>query len=327
MKTAKILGVGSYSPSQVLTNKDLEKIIETTDEWIISRTGIRERRVAPKEEITSDLALKASQKALEDAGISPDELDLVILGTTTPDMIFPATACFVQAKLGLSKVAAFDLAAACSSFIYGLSVANSFIRAEIYRTILVIGVEIMTRIVDWTDRNTCVLFGDGAGAAIIRAADDNSSGILSTHIYSDGNYSKYLYGPGGGTLHPASHESVEKRLHYIKMNGNETFKGAVKAMTEAAREAMSHNNFQPENIDLFIPHQANQRIIEAVAERLRIPMEKTFINVERYGNTSSASIPIALDEAKRQQKIKPGDLVLLASFGAGFTWGSALIRW
>jgi 3-oxoacyl-[acyl-carrier-protein] synthase-3 len=327
MKTAKILGVGSYSPSQILTNKDLEKIIETTDEWIWSRTGIRERRVAPKDEITSDLALKASQRALEDAGINPEDLDLVILGTTTPDMIFPATACFVQAKLGTTRAAAFDLAAACSSFIYGLSVANCYIRAEAYQTILVIGVEIMTRIVDWTDRNTCVLFGDGAGAAVVRADDDNSSGILSTHIYSDGNYTKYLYGPGGGTLYPASHESIDQRLHYIKMNGNETFKGAVKAMTEAAREALIYNNYQPENIDLFIPHQANQRIIDAVAERLQIPTEKTFVNVDKYGNTSSASIPIALDEAIKQNKIKPGDLVLLASFGAGFTWGSALIRW
>ena len=327
MINAKIFGVGSYCPEPILANKDLENIIETTDEWIVSRTGIRERRVAPKEEITSDLACKASERALADAGISAEELDLLILGTTTPDMIFPSTACFVQAKLGANKAAAFDLAAACSSFIYALSVANSFIKTGSYRTIMVIGVEIMTRIVDWTDRNTCILFGDGAGAAVLKRAEDNSSGILSTHIYSDGNYTKHLYGPGGGTLHPASHETVDQRLHFIKMNGNEIYKGAVKAMTEAAREALSYNNLQPENIDLFIPHQANRRIVDAVVEKLQISVGKTFINVEKYGNTSSASIPIALDEAVKQGRIKKNDLVLLASFGAGFTWGSALIRW
>ena len=327
MINAKIFGVGSYCPEPILANKDLENIIETTDEWIVSRTGIRERRVAPKEEITSDLAFKASERALADAGISAEELDLLILGTTTPDMIFPSTACFVQAKLGANKAAAFDLAAACSSFIYALSVANSFIKTGSYRTIMVIGVEIMTRIVDWTDRNTCILFGDGAGAAVLKRAEDNSSGILSTHIYSDGNYTKHLYGPGGGTLHPASHETVDQRLHFIKMNGNEIYKGAVKAMTEAAREALSYNNLQPENIDLFIPHQANRRIVDAVVEKLQISVGKTFINVEKYGNTSSASIPIALDEAVKQGRIKKNDLVLLASFGAGFTWGSDLIRW
>lgn len=327
MTRAKICGVGSYCPAKILSNEDLEKIVETSDEWIVSRTGIKERRIAPKEEITSDLAFNASERALADAGISANELDLVILGTTTPDMIFPATACFVQARLGANKAAAFDLAAACSSFIYALSVADSFIRTGPYRTILVIGVEIMTRIVDWTDRNTCVLFGDGAGAAVLRRVEDNSSGILSTHIFSDGNLAKHLYGPGGGTLHPASHETVDQRLHFIKMNGNETYKGAVKDMTEAAREALIYNNLQPENIDLFIPHQANRRIVDAVVDKLQIPIEKTFINVEKYGNTSSASIPIALDEAVKQGRIKAKDLVLLAAFGAGFTWGSALIRW
>ena len=329
MRVTKILGSGSYVPAPIMANQDLERSVETSNTWITNRTGIKERRVAPKEEITSSLAIEASKKALEDAEVDAQGLELIILGTCTPDMIFPATACFVQAGLGAKNASAFDLSAGCSGFLYSLSLADSLIRCNRYNTILVIGVEIMTRIVDWTDRNTCVLFGDGAGAVVAKGveAETGTTGILSTHLHCDGNGAKYLYGPGGGTLHPASHDTVDQRLHYIKMDGPETFKGAVKAMTEATKETLLFNHSCSDDIDLFIPHQANRRIIEAVAERVGIPQERTFINVEKYGNTSAASIPLALDEALKQERIREGDLVLLACFGAGFTWGSALIRW
>lgn len=329
MRIARILGSGSYAPSPILTNLDLEQLVETSDEWITIRTGIKERRVAPKEEVTSSLAIEASRRALEDGGVDAREVELIILGTCTPDMIFPATACFVQAGIGATNAAAFDLSAGCSGFLYSLAMADSLIRCSRHNTVLVIGVEIMTRIVDWTDRNTCILFGDGAGAVVVRGyeAETRTRGILSNHLWSDGNGAKHLYGPGGGTLHPASHETVDQRLHCIKMDGQETFKGGVRAMTEATHEALRYNGYRPEDVDLFIPHQANKRIINAVAERVRIPQERTFVNVEKYGNTSAASIPLALDEALRQNRIREGDLVLLASFGAGFTWASILIRW
>lgn len=328
MRATKIIGVGSYAPVTVLTNRELERMVETSDEWIVARTGIKERRIASREEITSDLATKAAHRALEEAGIGVEELELLILGTSTPDMLFPSTACAVQAKLGAKNAAAFDVSAACSGFLYGLAVAHGFIQSHCYNTILVLGVEIMTRIVDWTDRTTCVLFGDGAGAVVIRGIESKErEGVLSAHLHSDGNCIKYLCGPGGGTLHPPTHETVDQRLHYVKMDGQETFKGAVKTMTEAAREALLFNHYHPEDLSLFIPHQANQRIIDAVSDRLKMPKEKVFANVERYGNTSSASIPLALDEAFREKRIQEGDLVLLATFGAGFTWGSAMIRW
>ncbi|MBI2878071.1 MAG: ketoacyl-ACP synthase III [Candidatus Tectomicrobia bacterium] len=328
MRATKIIGVGSYAPATVLTNQDLERMVETSDEWIVARTGIKERRVAAPGEVTSDLATQASLRALEEAGVGAEELDLLIVGTISPDMLLPSTACAVQAKLGAKNAAAFDIAAACSGFLYGLAVAHGFIQSRCYNTILVIGVEIMTRTLDWTDRTTCVLFGDGGGAAVVRGVETTEKeGVLSVHLHSDGNSMQYLYRPGGGSLYPATQETVAQRLHYVKMDGPETFKGAVRAMSEAAREALLFHDCRPEDLALLIPHQANKRIIDAVTDRLKLPKEKVFINVERYGNTSAGSIPLALDEALRGGRIQRGDRILLTTFGAGFTWASTMIRW
>jgi len=326
MHQTKIIATGSYVPEKVLTNFDLEKMVDTSDEWIRSRTGIAERRISSESEATSDLATEAGQEALKRAGVKPEEIDLILVATITPDMFFPSTACFVQQKMGAKNAAAFDILAACSGFIYGLSVANSYIRTGAFKDILLIGAETLTKITDWKDRSTCVLFGDGAGAVLLRG-EKGEAGLLSTHLYSDGNLWGLLNLPGGGSRNPTTIESVLQGLHFIKMNGNETFKVAVRSLEQACRDALSHNGLDVAEIDLFIPHQANYRIIQAVASRLDLPLQKVYLNLERYGNTSSASIPLALDEAVGKGRVKAKDLILLSSFGGGMTWASAMIRW
>ncbi len=326
MKRSRIVGSGSYVPKMVLTNFDLESMVNTSDEWIIERTGIRERRIAGKDEAASDLAYEASQRALKSSGIKSKDIDLIILATTTPDMIFPSTACLLQDRLNAKKAVAFDVSAACSGFIYALSVADQFIKEGIYKTALVVGSEVLSRITDWNDRATCILFGDGAGAVVLQASLDRR-GIISVHLHSDGALKDLLYIPGGGSRNPASKRTIEKGLHYIKMRGNETFKVAVRNLEEVALEAINSNNLKPSDIDLFIPHQANLRIIQAIAKRLNLSMDKVLVNIDRYGNTSAASIPIALDEASSEGRLKEGDLILMEAFGGGLTWASALVRW
>jgi len=326
MKRARIIGTGSYLPEKVLTNFDLEKMVETSNEWIISRTGIEERRVAADGESTSDLATKAAIRALEAAGVAADELDLIVMGTITGDYPWPATACIVQNNLGAKKAYAYDLSAACSGFVYALGCASDFLQAGRGKKALVIGAETLTRIIDWTDRNTCVLFGDGAGAVVLEA-QDGDAGILSTHLHSDGSYLDLLYQPGFGSRNPASQQGLDDRLCSLRMQGNEVFKVAVRSLTEVSMEALAANQVSSEEVNLFIPHQANRRILEATAKRLNLEDHQVFINVHKYGNTSGATIPVAMDEAFRAGQLKQGDLVLLAAFGGGFTWGSALIRW
>lgn len=326
MTRSKILGTGSYAPEKVLTNQELEKMVDTSDEWIIERTGIKERRIAEDGVTTSDLAYEAGRRALDSAGVDPLEVDLIIVATATPDMIFPATGCIVQDRLGAVNAAAFDLSSACAGFIFALASADAFLRAGIYRKVLVIGAETVSRIVDWTDRNTCVLFGDGAGAAILGTVDDGS-GILSTHLHSDGSMAELLSVPGGGSLNPTSQYTLDNRLHYIKMRGNETFKVAVRALEEAVIEALNHNGLKTSDVDLLVPHQANLRIIQATAKRLGMPMEKVMQTLDKFGNTSAASVPMALDEAVKTGRVAPGSLVMLESFGGGLSWASALIRW
>lgn len=326
MKRSRIVGSGSYVPKMVLTNFDLESMVNTSDEWIIERTGIRERRIAGKDEAASDLAYEASQRALKSSGIKAKDIDLIILATTTPDMVFPSTACLLQDRLNAKKAVAFDVSAACSGFIYSLSVADQFIKEGIYKTALVVGSEVLSRITDWNDRATCILFGDGAGAVVLQASPDRR-GIISVHLHSDGALKDLLYIPGGGSRNPASKKTIEKGLHYIKMRGNETFKVAVRKLEEVALEAINSNNLKPSDIDLFIPHQANLRIIQAIAKRLNLSMDKVLVNIDRYGNTSAASIPIALDEAVSEGRLKEGDLILMEAFGGGLTWASALLRW
>lgn len=323
---SKIIGTGSYVPEKVLTNYDLEKMVDTSHEWIMDRTGISERRIASGEEATSDLAYNASLSALKNAGIKPEDIDFIIVATITPDMLFPSTACLVQEKLGINGIFAFDISAACSGFVYALSVADNFIKSGLYRTGLVIGAEVLSRLVDWTDRSTCVLFGDGAGAVVLQAVS-GENGIISTHLRSDGRMWDMLYVPGGGTRVPASEDMLNKKLQYIKMRGNELFKVAVNTMTEAAREVLKFNGLTSDDITLFIPHQANLRIIQAVGKKLSTPMSKFMINLEKYGNTSAASIPIALYDAISEGRIKENDYILLDAFGGGLTWGASLIKW
>lgn len=323
---AKITGTGSSLPAKVLTNAEIELMVDTSDEWITDRTGIKERRIAVAGEYTSTFALESGRRALSMANVSPEELDLIIVGTVTPDFPFPSTACIIQKELGARNAVAFDVSAACSGFVYGISIADSFIRTGRSRKALVIGAEVLSRIVDWSDRNTCILFGDGAGAAVVEASED-LNGILSTHIFTDGSCWDLLYQPGSGSRNPASDPSTDPKLFYIKMAGNEVFKHAVRALEEAAVAALEANNIKASELALFIPHQANLRIVNATARRLDLQPEKVFINLHKYGNTSSASIPIALDEANRQGRLSRGDLILLDTFGGGFTYGSALIRW
>ncbi len=326
MTKACIIGTGSYVPEKVLTNSDLEKILDTSDEWIVTRTGIRERHVAADGEATSDLATKAAKQALDMAGLTADDIDLIVVGTISGDYPWPATACLVQHKLGTRGQAAFDVSAACSGFLYALANAVSQIESGQIRRALVIGAEILTRLVDWEDRNTCVLFGDGAGAVILEG-QQGTRGILSTHLHADGSYWELLHQPGFGSVHPPSAEGIAARLPFLKMQGNEVFKIAVRSLHEVAVEALEANGCSAEDVDLFIPHQANQRILDATAKRLGLRDDQVFVNVERFGNTSGASIPIALDEANRTGRLKAGDLVLLDAFGGGLTWASALLRW
>jgi len=326
MIRARIVGTGSYVPEKVLTNQDLEHIVDTSDEWIVARTGIKERRITTNGEASSTLATFAAQNALEMAGISPEELDVIVVGTVTPDMFFPSVGCIVQDKLGAKKAAAFDVSAGCTGFIYALSIADTFIKSGNYKKALVVGTENLSKITDYQDRGTCVLLGDGAGAVVL-VGEEGERGILSTHLHSDGSCGNLLYQPGGGTAIPASYESIDKRLHYLKMDGNKLFKVAVKSLEEAVLETLAFNNIDNSEIDLFIPHQANLRIIQAIAKRLNLPEEKVVVNIDKYGNTSSASIPIALDEANRGGRISDDNLLLFNAFGAGLTWGAALVRW
>jgi 3-oxoacyl-[acyl-carrier-protein] synthase-3 len=326
IKRAKIVGTGSAVPERILTNRDLEKMVETNDEWIVSRSGIRERHVSDDQTATSDLASLAAQRALEEANISPEELDLIMVATATPDMVFPSTACLLQDILGAKNAAHMDLVAACSGFVYGLSIGDAIISSGRYRTILVIGAETLTKITDYQDRGTCVLFGDAAGAVILRPTREDR-GVLETYLGGNGSLWRLLYMPAGGSRMPASHETVDKRLHTIKMSGNEVFKAAVKAMGDAALKVLQQAGLTAQDVDLMIPHQANIRIIRATAKRIHLPIERVYINIDRYGNTSAASIPLAMDEARRKGLGKKGDIWLLVAFGGGFTWGSVLIRW
>ena len=325
-RTVSIIGTGSYLPQRVMTNQELEKLVETSDDWITSRTGIKERHIAAEGESTSDLAAGAARDAMENAGITADEIDLIIVATVTPDMFFPSTACFVQAKIGARNAACFDVSAACAGFLYALEIAQQFITSHTYDTILVIGAEKLSSIVDWTDRNTCVLFGDGAGAAVLRHRG-GGHGIISTYMASDGGLSEILYIPGGGSRFPITKENADQRLNSIRMNGKETYKHAVISMMDAAQRALADANLKPDDLACIIPHQANLRIIEAIAHRLNIPLDRFLVNLDRYGNTSAAAVAIALDEANRTGRMKVGDYVLLVVFGGGLTWASSVIQW
>ena len=327
MIRARIVGIGSAVPRKLLTNADLEKLVETSDDWITSRTGIRERHIVSEGEKFSDLCTKASELALKRAHVKPEDLDMILVGTISGDMPFPATSCLVQRNLGASNAAASDVSAACVGFLYGLHLADGLVQSRKAENVLVIGGEILSRYVDWTDRGTCVLFGDGAGAAVVQATKGDH-GILGSIMRSNGNYADFICMPGGGSNHPANDpKSIEQKLPYIRMKGNETFKVAVNAMANVTAELLREQGFTHENVDIFIPHQANQRIISAVGEKLKIEPSKVFMNIERYGNTSAASIPIALDECVTEGRIQDGSMVLLTAFGAGLVWGSVLLRW
>jgi 3-oxoacyl-[acyl-carrier-protein] synthase-3 len=324
--SAGILSTGRAYPEGVLTNADLERMVETSDEWIISRTGIKQRHKAADGEYTSQFAVAAARQAIERARIDPIDINLIICATVTPDQLLPSTGCLVQAELGAHRAAAFDLAAACSGFLYGLTLARTMISTGQARYVLVVGAELLTRYVDYTDRTTCVIFGDGAGAAILGPVDGDR-GILAARIYSDGRFAEQLYAPGGGTRHRPSAETISSGMHYYKMRGNELFKVAVRSMTDVSREVLGEAGFTAEDVRLFIPHQANQRITDSVADKLSVDASRVYSNIAMHGNTSSASIPIALDECVEMGRIQEGDLVLMASFGGGVTWGAVLTRW
>lgn len=323
---SRIIGTGSYAPEKIWTNYDLEKMVDTSHDWIVARTGIEERHIAADDEVTSDLAAKAAERALEMAGVAAEEIDVIVMGTITGDYPWPATACVVQAKIGAKNAYAYDISAACSGFLYALANADDYLMAGRGKKALVIGAETFSRFVDWTDRNTCVLFGDGAGAVVLEA-QEGDSGILSSHLHTDGNHLELLYQPGFGAKHQPSVEGLEAKLPYLKMQGNEVYKHAVRMLTEVSKEALAHNGYTSKDVGQFIPHQANLRILEATTKRLKLTEEQCFINVNKYGNTSAATIPIALDEANREGKLNKGDLVLMAAFGGGFTWGGTLLRW
>lgn len=326
VKRVGIVGVGSHLPPKILTNFDLEKMVETSDEWIVQRTGIRARRLVEDGVATSDLATEAARKALKSAGLKPEDIELVAVGTVTPDYAWPAAACVVQKKMGLVNAAAFDISAGCTGFIYNLSMCVQAVATGYVKNALVIGAECLSRITDYTDRNTCVLFADGAGAAIITETDGRGE-ILFSKLYSDGRGDQLMWQPGGGSLYPASHETIEKRLHYIKLQGREVFKFVVEKMPELINEACKAVGITPNDIRWIIPHQVNYRILEYATERLGMPMNKVYLNLDKYGNTSSASIPIALDEVVTDGKIARGDIVVMVAFGAGCTWGSVVMRW
>ncbi len=324
--SAGIISTGSFLPEKVLSNEDLEKMVETSSEWICSRTGIRERRIAEKDISASDLAVRAAERALERSGLSADQLDLIIVATITPDMFFPSTACIVQDRIGARKAAAFDISAACTGFVYGLTIAEQFIKLKTYRYVLVVGVEVLSKIVDWSDRNTCILFGDGAGAAIVGPVQPGK-GIQYSHLRADGSGGDLLKVPAGGSKIPCSRDSLENGLHFLKMSGKDIFKFAVKVMEDSTRDAMEACALKVTDIDLLIPHQANLRIIHSGAKRLNLPPEKVWINIDRFGNISAASIPVALDEAVTSGKVREDSLVVLLGFGAGLTWGVNVLRW
>ena len=327
MNRAKIVGTGAAVPKKLLTNADLEKLVDTSDQWIRERTGIRERHVVSEGEKFSDLCTQAAAEALKRSKVKAEDLDMILVGTISSDMLFPATSCLVQRNLGATRAAASDISAACVGFLYGLHLADGLIQSNKAENVLVIGGEILSRYVDWTDRSTCVLFGDGAGAVVLQATKGDH-GILGSRMKSNGNYADFICMPGGGSNRPANDpKSIEERLPFIKMKGNETFKVAVKAMADVSSELLAEQGFKKEEVKVFIPHQANERIIDAVGERMKFPADRVFKNVERYGNTSAASIPIALDECVRGNLIKTGDLVLMTAFGAGLVWGSVLVRW
>lgn len=326
LKSVGIIGTGKYVPEKVLTNSDLEKIVETSDEWIVSRTGIRERHIAAPEQATSDLAYEAAVRALASAGLTAEELDLIIVATITPDMAFPSTACILQDKLGAKGAAAFDLSAACSGFVYGLATANGFIQTGMYKNALIIGADCLSRITDYTDRNTCVLFGDGAGAVVIGEVPEGR-GFKSFDLGAEGAGGGLLKLEAGGSRLPATTETIENKLHYIYMNGREVFKFAVRVMASATDVVLEKAGYAKEDIDLFVPHQANIRIIQSAMQRLELPAEKVVINVDKYANTSAASIPLALVEAAEEGRIKEGDRVLMVGFGGGLTWGASVLVW
>lgn len=328
LNTAVVAGTGAYLPEKILTNQDLEKSLDTSDAWITARTGIRERRIAAEGESASTMAAKAGKQALEAGGIGPEDVDMIIVATSSPDVLFPSTACFVQNELQAFGSAAYDVSAVCSGFIFGLSIAEQYLKTGRYEHILLIGSEVNSRIVDWSDRATCILFGDGAGALLLnRVEQEKPLGILSTHIYSDGSLSDLICVPGGIGRTGINKQDIDDKKYSIKMSGNATFKAAVKRMTEVIQEALEFNGLSIEEVDLLIPHQANERIIRAVAERLKYPMEKVLMNIHKYGNTSAASIPIGINEAWRDGRIQLGETSVLGTVGAGLTWGSAVIKW
>ncbi len=323
----RIVGLGSYAPPRVMTNDDLGEMVDTSDEWIVSRTGIRERRFAADAEATSDMATEAARRAMSDAGVGPEDIDLLVIATITPDMAFPSTACLTQAKLGLRKVCSFDLEAACSGFLYALDVADALLRTRDHRLALVIGAEKLSSIMDWEDRSTCVLFGDGAGAAVLATGDREGGELLGFFSEADGSNPSLLCQPGGGSAQPTTENSLRSRQHFLKMNGKEIFKVAVRLMERAARELLEKHGLTPTDLACVIPHQANARIVESLALRLELPIDRFFCNLDRYGNTSAASIPIALNEARDEWDFGNGDHVLMVAFGAGLTWASGLLRW
>lgn len=324
---ASLKSIGAYVPSRILSNADLEKMVDTSDEWIEKRTGIKQRRIASAQEATSDLGVKAAEKAIERAGIAKEEIDLIICATLSPDhLCMPSTACIIAAKLGITNVMAYDISAACSGFVYMLSMAKAYIESGMKKNILLVGAEKISSVVDYTDRGTCILFGDGAGAAIIGATDDKNEAIVDVHASADGNYADYLITPGCGSKYPCSQETLDERLNFIKMKGNDVYKVAVKTLTNDVVDILQSNGLEASQVDHFIPHQANFRIIDAVREKLNFPIEKTVLTVEKYGNTSAASIPMAINDAYEEGRIHKGDLMLLDTFGGGFTWASALVR-
>jgi 3-oxoacyl-[acyl-carrier-protein] synthase-3 len=326
MIRGKIIGVGAYAPQRVLTNAELEQMVNTSDEWIVKRSGIRERRIVGEGEAASDLGVRAARQALERARLTPHDVDFIVVGTTSSDMQFPSTANYIQHKLGCRKIGSVDVWAACTGSIYSLAIGAQFIQTGKYKRVLCIGAEALSRITDFTDRGTCVLLADAAGAAVLEASEDGS-GVIDADLYSDAQHWDLLYMPGGGSRYPASHETIDKRMHYAKMRGSELFKVAVRMLVECASIILERHGFKANDVDLFVPHQANLRIIEAAAKRLDMPMERVFVNVDRYGNTGAASVYVALEEAVSAGRLKRGDLVLMAAFGGGVTWGAALVRW
>jgi len=323
-----IKGIGSYTPDKILTNEAISRLVETSDEWIVSRTGIHERRIASDSQACSDLAYEAAIRALDDAGMKADEIDMILVATITPDMLFPSTACILQNKLNLQNIPCVDLEAACTGFIYALEMGAALLKSNLrLKNILIAGAEKLSSVIDWQDRSTCVLFGDGAGAAILSRIDEPGTGILDTLLGADGSNPELLNIPAGGTRLPTSEQTLKAKQHFLKMNGREVFKFASKVMVQASEDILLRNNMRVSDVDLIVPHQANIRIIENASKSMQVPMEKFFINLDRYGNTSAGSVPIALDEAYRGGRINPGDLILCIAFGAGLTWGSTLLKW